>query len=79
MRPRLKGLHVDIRLFVEHYGGGSWKPDNLKAQAEWLKKNEALWKTPSLPPRGEEKRTAPDSSEKKSKPATKKRTKSKSK
>ena len=22
-RPRLKGLHVDIRLFVEHYGGGS--------------------------------------------------------
>jgi hypothetical protein len=29
-RPRLKGLHVDIRLFVEHYGGGSWKQDNLK-------------------------------------------------
>jgi hypothetical protein len=79
MRPRLKGLHVDIRLFVEHYGGGSWKPDNLKAQAEWLKKNEALWKTPSLPPRGEEKPTAPAASEKKSKPATRKRTKSKSK
>jgi hypothetical protein len=66
MRPRLKGLHVDIRLFVEHYGGGSWKPDNLKAQAEWLKKNEALWKT-----EGEPKTIG--------KPATRKRTKSKSK
>ena len=66
MRPRLVGLHVDIRLFVEHYGGGSWKPDNLKAQAEWLKKNEALWKT-----EGEPKTIG--------KPATRKRTKSKSK
>ena len=46
MRPRLKGLHVDIRLLVEHYGGGSWKPDNLKAQAEWLKRHEDLWDTP---------------------------------
>lgn len=46
MRPRLKGLHVDIRLLVEHYGGGSWKPDNLKAQAEWLKRHENLWDTP---------------------------------
>jgi hypothetical protein len=42
-RPRLKGLHVDIRLFVEHYGGGSWKQDNLKYQMEWINRNRHLW------------------------------------
>jgi hypothetical protein len=41
-RPRLKGLHVDIRPMVVHLGGGSYR--TLKGQAEWLKKNEALWK-----------------------------------
>ena len=42
-RPRLKGLHVDIRLFVEHYGGGSWKQDNLKYQMDWINRNRHLW------------------------------------
>ena len=39
-RPRLKGLHVDIRPMVEHLGGASY---NLKDQAAWLKQNESLW------------------------------------
>lgn len=42
-RPRLKGLHIDIREFVEHFGSGSWKNNNLKAQAEWLKQHRKLW------------------------------------
>ena len=42
-RPRLKGLHVDIRLFLEHYGGGSWKQDNLNAQMAWINNNRDLW------------------------------------
>ena len=45
-RPRLKGLHVDIRPMVEHLGGGSYRK-GLVAQAEWLKKHEALWTTVS--------------------------------
>ena len=43
-RPRLKGLHVDIRPMVVHLGGSSYKTISLKEQAEWLKANEALWK-----------------------------------
>ena len=42
-RPRLKGLHIDIREYVEHFGSGSWKNNNLKAQAEWLKQYRKLW------------------------------------
>lgn len=42
-RPRLKGLHVDIRLFVEHYGGGSWKQNNLNAQMAWINSHRHLW------------------------------------
>ena len=46
MRPRLVGLHVDIRLFIEHYGGGSWHQGDLQRQSAWLKQHEALWSTP---------------------------------
>ena len=42
-RPRLKGLHVDIRPMVEHLGGASYK--TLKGQAEWLNKHADLWQT----------------------------------
>ena len=42
-RPRLKGLHIDIRDYVEHFGSGSWKNNNLKAQADWLKQHRKLW------------------------------------
>lgn len=41
-RPRLKGLHVDIRPMVEHLGGASYRA-GIKAQAEWLKQHAALW------------------------------------
>jgi hypothetical protein len=40
-RPRLKGLHVDIRPMVEHLGGASYR--TLKGQAEWLSKHRELW------------------------------------
>jgi DNA-directed RNA polymerase alpha subunit len=43
-RPRLKGLHVDIRPMVVHLGGASYGGNaTLKQQAEWLKQNEAIW------------------------------------
>ena len=42
-RPHLKGLHIDIRDYVVHFGSGSWKNNNLKAQAEWLKQHRKLW------------------------------------
>ena len=45
-RPRLKGLHVDIRPMVEHLGGGSYRKTTIVEQAAWLKKNEHLWGKP---------------------------------
>ena len=45
-RPRLKGLHADIRPMVVHLGGGSYKNVSLKAQAEWLKAHEDLFSKP---------------------------------
>lgn len=47
-RPRLKGLHVDIRPMVTHLGSASWKDgSNLKRQAMWLGTNRGLWYTES--------------------------------
>jgi len=48
-RPRLKGLHVDIRPMVVHLGSASWKNATLKQQAEWLSQHRALWETESKP------------------------------
>ena len=45
MRPRLKGLHVDINLYVKHYGGGSWHQNDEERQLDWLEDNEELWFT----------------------------------
>ena len=42
-RPRLKGLHVDIRPLMVHLGGASYKATDIKRQAEWLKQNRELW------------------------------------
>ena len=42
-RPNLKGRHCDIRDYVVHFGSGSWRNNNLKAQAEWLKQYRELW------------------------------------
>jgi hypothetical protein len=63
-RPRLKGLHVDIRPMVVHLGGASYS--TLKGQAEWLTQYRALWET-ETPAKNV------------GKPRTAKRTKSKSK
>ena len=40
-RPRLKGLHVDIRDYVVHLGSGSWHTKDAKA---WLELHKDLWK-----------------------------------
>lgn len=44
MRPRLKGLHMDINLFIVHYGGGSWHQNDKARQEAWLNAYAALWK-----------------------------------
>ena len=41
MRPRLKGLHVDIRNYVVHFGSGSWNGKDAKA---WLEQHADLWR-----------------------------------
>ena len=41
MRPRLKGLHVDIRDYVVHLGSGSWQTKDANA---WLELHKDLWK-----------------------------------
>ena len=42
-RPRLKGRHIDIRLFVEHYGSGSWQNNDTSQQIVWLEQHRELW------------------------------------
>ena len=44
-RPRLKGYHRDIREFVEHYGSGSWKANDLSQQMAWLEQHKNLLPT----------------------------------
>ena len=48
-RPRLIGRHVDIRLFVEHYGSASWQNNDLNAQWQWMMKYRHLWEMASEP------------------------------
>ena len=38
------GRRIDIRPLMEHLKSGSWRNGEIKTQAEWLKKNEELWK-----------------------------------
>ena len=42
-KPELHGKHVDIRELLEHFGSGSWRNNDMKAQAEWLKQHRKLW------------------------------------
>lgn len=42
-RPRLKGLHVDIRPMIEHLGGGSYYENENDRREKWLKRHEHLW------------------------------------
>ena len=44
-RPRLKGYHRDIREFVEHYGSGSWKANDLAQQMAWIEAHRNLLPT----------------------------------
>ena len=44
-RPRLKGYHRDIREFVEHYGSGSWKANDLGQQMAWIEAHTDLLPT----------------------------------
>lgn len=46
-RPRLKGLHLDIRLFLEHYGNGSWARNSIPEQNKWLLHHRSLWHIPA--------------------------------
>ena len=41
-RPRLKGLHRDIREFVEHYGSASWQHNDAGRQIAWLEAHKNL-------------------------------------
>ena len=41
-RPRLKGWHRDIREFVEHYGSGSWKQNDVQQQLAWIEQHRNL-------------------------------------
>ena len=45
-RPHLKGLHLDIRNYVEHYGSGSWKNNDQSTQIAWLEAHRNLWNIP---------------------------------
>lgn len=42
-RPRLKGLHIDIREYLEHFGSGSWQNNVHMLHQEWLEKHKDLW------------------------------------
>lgn len=42
-RPHLKGLHKDIRPYVEHYESGSWKNNDVAAHIRWLSKFKHLF------------------------------------
>jgi len=43
-KPQLVARNV-IRLddYYVHYKGGSWRKNDMKSKAEWLKQNEELW------------------------------------
>lgn len=43
-RPNLKGLHIDIRDYVIHYGSASWQNNDKSAHLHWLKENENILK-----------------------------------
>ena len=44
-RPKLKGLHVDIRNVIVHYGSGSWDHNNIEKHHKWLEQYRDLWYT----------------------------------
>lgn len=47
-RPYLKGRHIDIRLFLEHFGSASWRNNSTASHRVWLMQHRALWAMPSV-------------------------------
>ena len=35
-RPHLKGLHMDIRPYIDHYGSASWQNNDSPSHEQWL-------------------------------------------
>jgi hypothetical protein len=48
-RPRLKGLHIDIRRYLLHFGSASWKNNDKALQLSWLTRYRELWEPDSKP------------------------------
>lgn len=42
-RPKLKGLHLDIRKFLVHFTSGSWAKTDSRSHQLWLEKYKNLW------------------------------------
>lgn len=42
-RPRLKGLHMDVRPYIEHFTSGSWQKNDLNAHTAWFNRHKDLW------------------------------------
>ena len=42
-RPNLKGLHVDIRPYVVHFGSASWSGNDEAAHRKWLEQNRDIF------------------------------------
>jgi hypothetical protein len=44
-KPQLVARNIPaIYDYIDHYGGGSWKHDDVESQKRWLKEREMFWK-----------------------------------
>ena len=41
-RPHLKGLHMDIRPYIDHYGSASWQNNDRPSHEQWLESRVSL-------------------------------------
>ena len=41
-RPHLKGLHLDIRPYIDHYGSASWQNNDRPSHEQWLEARVSL-------------------------------------
>ena len=41
-RPHLKGLHMDIRPYIDHYGSASWQNNDRPSHEQWLEARVSL-------------------------------------
>ena len=42
-RPHLKGLHIDIRPYIDHYGSASWQNNDKPSHEQWLEARKNLF------------------------------------